>query len=1320
MNKNTLFKRATAFALSAGLALVSLGHGQTLEAERTDLNHITYNNTNGTASYSSSARQELGGAGTGGNMVRGPVFGFALPVLDGSLEEMTFEYTITGQTNRPSFNGHIYIFNPEVTPSAENALDAWWAGEDADDRGLVRTVSLDAINPALTYPSVVSVTLDLEMLEGFYDETGAPASAQGKIWFRLSPGKTAVVGQNFTVQRYDTSPTSARLSVTQLKNVDELLAPVALDFGQGKDVGENLLQNRPEDFTLQADSLRFKSDAALPTPATALVKLGNYQEQQDFMVESHSSLISIAGAGPGYAGLAALGYGFVLNPADSSTGAGVLQIRDGFSGNVLVEAPWEGDSVGSYLSGQFADDFSDYAASDAAWSNPSVWEVGLQGGRDVFSTDLFGPATSRIRDAALRSPVISLTGLSEAVLSYLDFHELDNEPDFHWARVSVLRASNLEVLEVLAQTTGESGGWRSQAFALSEASLSAEQVVIEFYIKTDQWPQNEALAGWSIADVAISSVSGLPASYHFKAEGRFGSSGLTVDFTVSEGGGAGVVQTISTLVEIPATGDLFGFGGNNQVGGPVFDFHTLSISLGEAVQIINIPNQTVFRNTSTEALPFKVYDEDVDPSLLTVTATSSDTLLVPTENIVIGGAGADRTVTVTPVFGGLGSANITLTLSGGATSATSEFVVNVVMPDPPTVTNIASRSIPINTNTAPVAFAIGHQVIAADDLVVSGSSSNTDLVPDEGIVFGGSGGNRTVTVTPTAEWVGQATITVTVTAEDQETSIAFVLTVEQEVWWKRPTSLTNSHNLQYNFGTDFPTPTLQYNQAALGTVGTMGNTALRNARSPVHGFALPELEGFSGIESATYTVTLNGRSNVNPDWNVQLYIFSPEIIPSEIPTADLADIFWANAAEDPRAFVRPVSLDLITPQTRNGTTVSVTIPGTLLEGFYDENGSPLSADGKIWFRLSEGRTPSAVIRYETQASIDHAQAPSFTLNLNPLNEAFEEGVGAYTATVIEGSARSHVSAWETVGGALRMNTTSWNEGIQRHTLTRSDVSLLVGFEWRASFANEFSGSRDIGLYVGAGDPGPDEEVDYINVFVSNDGSVRAAGFDGTNPYADASDAASSVDSLFIARTATNSFQVGWYEGETRKVLATRTVSNPLVGDAIGFYAAVDGGGIVGSFTSATIARAPEVEVPAGFGGWADSTIAEGFDQTFAGSAIGDGVANGIKFALGLDPMQWVQPGDLPVLGKDAEGRLTLTYQVNLDAGDVVVVPEVALVLDQAPWFREATGGDAPYVTVDEGTLVDGNIYQFTATAMNMENDSAAFMRVSVELLTAGQ
>ena len=62
-------------------------------------------------------------------------------------------------------------------------------------------------------------------------------------------------------------------------------------------------------------------------------------------------------------------------------------------------------------------------------------------------------------------------------------------------------------------------------------------------------------------------------------------------------------------------------------------------------------------------------------------------------------------------------------------------------------------------------------------LAVSGQSSNTTLVPTANIVFGGSGANRTVTVTPAANQAGSTTITVTVTDGTASAETSFVLTV---------------------------------------------------------------------------------------------------------------------------------------------------------------------------------------------------------------------------------------------------------------------------------------------------------------------------------------------------------------------------------------------------------------------------------------------------------------------------------------------------------------------------------------------------------------
>lgn len=99
----------------------------------------------------------------------------------------------------------------------------------------------------------------------------------------------------------------------------------------------------------------------------------------------------------------------------------------------------------------------------------------------------------------------------------------------------------------------------------------------------------------------------------------------------------------------------------------------------------------------------------------------------------------------------------------------------------PTISDIADQTITEGGNTGALAFTIGDAQTAAGSLTLSGSSSNTTLVPNANIVFGGSGASRTVTVTPASSQTGTATITVTVNDGSLSASDTFLLTVNSAV-----------------------------------------------------------------------------------------------------------------------------------------------------------------------------------------------------------------------------------------------------------------------------------------------------------------------------------------------------------------------------------------------------------------------------------------------------------------------------------------------------------------------------------------------------------
>ena len=194
--------------------------------------------------------------------------------------------------------------------------------------------------------------------------------------------------------------------------------------------------------------------------------------------------------------------------------------------------------------------------------------------------------------------------------------------------------------------------------------------------------------------------------------------------------------------------------------------------------ISDILDQSTNEDTPTPAIPFTIGDAETPAGSLTLTASSDNQTLVPDGNVVLGGADANRTVTVTPSLNQSGSATITLTVDDGETTASDTFVLTVTaVNDPPTISDIADQNVSEDTPTGAVACTIGDVESAASSLTVTGSSSDTALVPNVNIVLGGADANRTVTVTPASDQFGSTTITVTVDDGADTTSDTFVLTV---------------------------------------------------------------------------------------------------------------------------------------------------------------------------------------------------------------------------------------------------------------------------------------------------------------------------------------------------------------------------------------------------------------------------------------------------------------------------------------------------------------------------------------------------------------
>jgi hypothetical protein len=189
-----------------------------------------------------------------------------------------------------------------------------------------------------------------------------------------------------------------------------------------------------------------------------------------------------------------------------------------------------------------------------------------------------------------------------------------------------------------------------------------------------------------------------------------------------------------------------------------------------------IPAQSTPANVAVGPINFTVGDDGGTAGLI-LTQGSSNPTLIPTNNIVLGGSGASRTVTVTPAAGQQGSGNVTIFVSDGVNISPMTFTVTV---GAPTISAIANQITYSNVApVGPISFTVGDA--EGDTLTFSKGSSNPTLLPTNNVVVTGSGSTRTVTLTPAADQTGVSTVTLYVSDGFNTNSTSFVLSVSPKL-----------------------------------------------------------------------------------------------------------------------------------------------------------------------------------------------------------------------------------------------------------------------------------------------------------------------------------------------------------------------------------------------------------------------------------------------------------------------------------------------------------------------------------------------------------
>ena len=239
--------------------------------------------------------------------------------------------------------------------------------------------------------------------------------------------------------------------------------------------------------------------------------------------------------------------------------------------------------------------------------------------------------------------------------------------------------------------------------------------------------------------------------------------------TATGSGTAGYVAT--------GAGSTYGTGGTWR-----FDMVTVNgevFSGNEFPSISTITNQTIRMDTLSPQWPFTIGDLETPAGNLNVSASSSDLALLPNENIFLAGTDSNRTVQVLPAGGRSGNVMVTVIVTDEIGNATSTSFVVTVLPNntPPTISSFTNYHSVANTPLAPIPFTIGDTESSPGTLTVTATSSNPTLLPDANIVPGGGGADRTLTITPAPQQIGNAVITLTVSDGELSTNRHFAVMI---------------------------------------------------------------------------------------------------------------------------------------------------------------------------------------------------------------------------------------------------------------------------------------------------------------------------------------------------------------------------------------------------------------------------------------------------------------------------------------------------------------------------------------------------------------
>ena len=189
---------------------------------------------------------------------------------------------------------------------------------------------------------------------------------------------------------------------------------------------------------------------------------------------------------------------------------------------------------------------------------------------------------------------------------------------------------------------------------------------------------------------SVSLVSPLPPTVTYKSststQGAISISGSTVTATVGAMA-AGAQVTVTIVATATASG---GATNSATVSTSTVDYQPANNSAAAGAWINYVPsitstaNQFTYEDSAPVTVAFTISDIETPAGSLGLSASSSNTGLVPAGNLVFGGSGASRTLTMTPLANQFGSTLITIFVADSQNTSSNQFILAVTsVNDPP-------------------------------------------------------------------------------------------------------------------------------------------------------------------------------------------------------------------------------------------------------------------------------------------------------------------------------------------------------------------------------------------------------------------------------------------------------------------------------------------------------------------------------------------------------------------------------------------------------------------------------------------------------------